>query len=217
MQRNIEVFNIDENKSAILPLSEPLECPLCHSKQTSKLLSAYYKLFDKDKSYIYALAYCGECQNAYISVYNGKNGSLITSEPKKFEGKKFEEYITKLSPNFVRIFNQAFEAEFRHLNDIAGMGYRKSIEFLIKDYAISNNPSEEAIISKMTLSQCINNYIYDPIVKNLALKSTWIGNDETHYLRKHNDKDINDLKRFIEATVYFLNMIHIATQAQEMN
>ena len=42
-------------------------------------------------------------------------------------------------------------------------------------------------------------------IKNLAKISAWIGNDETHYTRKHEELDIEDLKKFIEATVHFVS------------
>mgnify|MGYP000858501655 CR=1 FL=1 len=44
----------------------------------------------------------------------------------------------------------------------------------------------------------------DEKIKNLATASTWIGNDETHYIRKHVDKDIQDMKQFIHALLYFI-------------
>ena len=35
--------------------------------------------------------------------------------------------------------------------------------------------------------------------------NTWLGNDETHYIRRWQDKQINDLKRLIQLTI---NWIH---------
>ena len=56
----------------------------------------------------------------------------------------------------------------------------------------------------MLLAQCITNYIDDKKIQKLAKVSIWLGNDETHYIKKFEDKDINDLKRFIDTTVYFI-------------
>ena len=55
------------------------------------------------------------------------------------------------------------------------------------------------------LSPCINTYIDNPRIKTLATASAWIGNDETHYVRKHEDYNLEHLKIFISATVSFIN------------
>ena len=56
---------------------------------------------------------------------------------------KLPENIEKVSPVFVEIYSQATVAEAEVLNQIAGVGYRKAAEFLIKDYAISKNKDDE--------------------------------------------------------------------------
>lgn len=48
----------------------------------------------------------------------------------------FSDIINEISPGFVKIYNQAHEAEIRLLDDIVGGGYRKALEFLIKDICI---------------------------------------------------------------------------------
>lgn len=39
----------------------------------------------------------------------------------------------------------------------------------------------------------------------MAKGASWLGNDETHYVRKWKDKDISDLKKMIELTVYWIS------------
>ncbi|HFI0274135.1 TPA: hypothetical protein ACGO2R_002171 [Streptococcus suis] len=118
---------------------------------------------------------------------------------------KLPENIEKVSPIFVEIYGQATIAESEKLDQIAGVGYRKSAEFLIKDYSIQKSPDKEEQIKKMTLGQVISTYLVDfPKIQTLAKAVSWIGNDETHYIRKHDDKDIQDLKNFILATAQFI-------------
>lgn len=50
--------------------------------------------------------------------------------------KEFDQTIKDISPSFVQIFNEAYSAEQINLSHISGMGYRKALEFLIKDYVI---------------------------------------------------------------------------------
>lgn len=34
----------------------------------------------------------------------------------------------------------------------------------------------------------------------------WLGNDETHYVRKWEDKDLKDLKKLISLTIHWIEM-----------
>ena len=43
-------------------------------------------------------------------------------------------------------------------------------------------------------------------VKEVAKRAVWIGNDETHYVRRWEGKDIEDLKTLIEITIHWIEM-----------
>ena len=53
----------------------------------------------------------------------------------------------------------------------------------------------------MSLAACIEAHITDPMTKSLAKLATWLGNDETHYYRKWEDKDLSDLKQLLHMTI----------------
>ena len=93
------------------------------------------------------------------------------------------------------------------LDQVAGMGYRKSLEFLVKDFLITQRPTDEENIKKTMLGACINNYVDDPRIKSVASRATWLGNDETHYVRKWIDKDIEDLKILIKLSVNWIENV----------
>ena len=109
------------------------------------------------------------------------------------------EQVAKISPRFVAIANQANAAEVHSLDDVAGMAYRKALEFLIKDYCIKCHPDKASEIRKALLMQCIKAYVSDGL-KKCAIRATWLGNDETHYDRIWTDHDIEDLKRLLKLT-----------------
>lgn len=114
--------------------------------------------------------------------------------------------IKKISPKFDLIFNQAFEAEKLGLDLICGLGYRKSYEFLIKDYLLKKNPkSEHSKIKEKQIMPCINEYINDVSIKILAHRVLWLGNDHAHYLKLHKNKGIDDLKRLIYQTINWID------------
>lgn len=102
------------------------------------------------------------------------------------------------------------------LDEIAGLGYRKALEFLIKDFAIHEHPDEEESIKAKPLAKCIKSYITNENITTLAERSAWIGNDEAHYIRKQEDRDVSDMKAFIQAIVYFIGMILITEDAASM-
>ena len=200
------------------------KCPICNSSIAPVEKSEF---FNSDSKMYFFMFECPACNKGFITHYNYTNErkikndisynmlKLVNSYPKVPELHQFDENIKKLSSNFCEIFNQAYVAEQMNLNEIAGIGYRKALEFLIKDYCIDKNKEQEEKIKKEPLSQVITNYILSDKIKNLAKASIWIGNDETHYVRKYEDKDIKDLKRFISATVAYITYELIADSAQE--
>ncbi|MBE7649280.1 MULTISPECIES: DUF4145 domain-containing protein [Flavobacteriaceae] len=189
---------------------DPNECPFCHKSitprmyqgfQKDKILEVVYRCPDSDCGRIFTALYQKELirGNTYQYIYKSSSvGTFVTND--------FNENIKTLSPNFVDIFNQASKAESMNLNHIAGIGFRKALEFLIKDYLIKNNPDKEENIKKKFLGKCIKDDINNLNVKEMAERATWLGNDETHYVRKWEDKDINDLKILIKVTLHWIEM-----------
>lgn len=117
----------------------------------------------------------------------------------------YSETINNLSPIFVKIYNEAFAAEQMSLLEVCGVGYRKALEFLIKDYATEGKEAVEAEKIKTTpLAKCIETFVPDVNVKNVAKRAVWLGNDETHYTRKWEEKDVQDLKGLIRLTVRWI-------------
>ncbi|GBF44630.1 hypothetical protein LPTSP2_39330 [Leptospira ellinghausenii] len=75
---------------------------------------------------------------------------------------------------------------------------------MIKDYLIIKTPEEEEKIRKELLGNSIKNRISDQNIKSCAERAAWLGNDETHYIKKWEDKDINDLKILLQLTVKWI-------------
>ena len=111
-----------------------------------------------------------------------------------------------MSPMFVKIFEQAEMADQLGLDQISGVGYRKALEFLVKDYACQRNQPDCEKIKALFLGQTINDFIKDSRIREVAKRAVWLGNDETHYIRKWEDRDIHDLKALIHLTVSWIDM-----------
>lgn len=195
----------------------PQKCVHCGENMTPDILGGYSgesAFATSRKIGVFLRCSNEKCLRFYALEYrSGFRVEYSYRPPVKVE---LPENIEQVSATFVEIYTQATTAEAEKLFQIAGVGYRKSLEFLIKDYAIRNHPDEEEDIKKMMLGSVISGYLSDfPKLKNLAKAATWIGNDETHYVRRHTDKDIQSMKAFIKSAAQFIAADYDADIAEE--
>jgi hypothetical protein len=194
----------------------PNECPICHVTITPSQISAGYAVGKWIEMYFRCANV--NCQRAFIAIYDAAGGlnqfgvagqyDLRATMPITPTAPAFPIEITTVSPSFVKLFTQAQAAEEHGLDEIAGPGFRKALEFLIKDYAISiaSAPEDIAQIRNLPLQSVITNYLGEGRLNVVSSRAAWLGNDETHYERRWVGKDLSDLKKLISATVYFLSM-----------
>jgi len=197
----------EHNQNYKLSTEESLECPFCFHQIEIQFLSGVY--WSKDNQ-IQLFLKCKRCNNSFIgyTVFNSGDDIFHINSLSKGNHKtrKFQEEISKLSQNFVKIYGESEFAEQENLTEICGVGYRKALEFLIKDYLTGKFPGQEEEIKNKSLGRCISEMVEDTRIKEIAKRATWLGNDETHYLKKWGDKDLEDLKKLIEITVHFISM-----------
>jgi hypothetical protein len=200
----------------------PDECPYCHDKIVPKFLYG----IDDDGQYRWAkiifLCPSSECKQVFISYYAVSEDRtiwrLLGNSVGYNKSKPFPKSINEISPNFVEIFNQAFSAEQYKLMQVCGVGYRKALEFLIKDFAKKKEKKENhEKIEALPLIKVIKTYIDHPKIKSNAERAVWLGNDETHYIRKWIDKDLKDLKILIDLTASYIDTEYLSDEfANEM-
>lgn len=130
--------------------------------------------------------------------------------------------VAAISTDFYEILDQAAAAEAYGLPLIAGAGYRKALEYLVKDYVLaeprknletaiaagntSGAASIQAEIDKLLERPLggkngIIALIEDERLQKVAERAVWLGNDEVHYTKKWDDKDIEDLKLVLDLVV----------------
>lgn len=201
--------NGSESRGIIVYTNQETICPFCHLSIETQPLT----YVDFGSHNVQILLKCKSCKNTFIgkTQHRGKDGNYnkynITVLSKGIHKKRFfEKEIQDLSPAFIQIFEESEFAEQENLMEICGVGYRKALEFLIKDYLISIKPDDEELIKKKFLSNCINEDITDTNIKQIAKKASWLGNDETHYVRKWEEKDLSDLKKLINITMHYILM-----------
>lgn len=89
------------------------------------------------------------------------------------------------------------------------MGYRKALEFLIKDYLVMRFPGEKENIRAEFLGNSIKRFDSKKL-RVTASRAAWLGNDFTHYTRKYEDCEIGDLKKYIKAALHWI-MVELTT------
>ena len=191
------------------PVEVPDACPICHRHSEIQPIKADSIDAGKGVQAIFRCAYTG-CRHFFFCYYGPKtNGALLSVRPVKPDPTAFPESVSKVSPSFVGIFAEAEEASHLGLKQIAGPGYRKAFEFLIKDYAKSLQPGSATEIEAKLAAAVVSEFIADPRIQAVAKRSFWLGNDETHYLRKWTDH-VSDLVTLIKLTANWIEIDHLS-------
>lgn len=193
----------------ISPLNIEDKCLQCNQIISPKVVDLY--TFDSKTSSslnIGVLLFCQNCKHFFVREYNayicGNHFEVKNEITKPYDLEcniHVSENINEISPRFKEIYSQSAKAESCNLYEICGPGYRKALEFLIRDFAKYINPEKkEAIDHTVQLGQVINNF-YDekklPVFTPIIKMASAIGNDETHYTRKWENQGIDDLKQHI--------------------
>lgn len=192
---------------------EPDNCPLCHYAITPSHIEDEWYTDNSGSRHLAILYICPHCFRPFVAHFIDNNplGAVMSPHldycgPSLFSPQVFEDDILALSPQFATIYNQALEAENRGLDEVAGIGYRKALEFLVKDYCKHKHPGKDDEIERLPPGRCISDLIAQSSINILASRAVWIGNDETHYTRKLEGRDISDMKTFIHALVHYIGM-----------
>lgn len=119
--------------------------------------------------------------------------------------------IQDISPDFARIYIQAYKAETWGLNDLTGMGYRRSLEFLVKDYLYEVEKVQKKDGSPYTKKEIYHenfaaaiNMIPEETIRKTAKAAAWIANDYTHTEVKWTEESVDSVKEFISAITAYI-------------
>lgn len=197
---------------------EPNICPHCHVVNEPELKHFEWTTSLENEHQLISLWRCTnkKCERKFPVLYEhigGNNYDLVRfldglpkgpDWPKPIEDLKSGKTEDKpaegkepIQTRFIKTYLQSLIAESEGLDEIAGMGYRKAIEYLVKDWAIQENPSESDSINGLWLSAVIDKY-YDGDLKGILERATWLGNDQAHYNKLFEEYDIDILKELID-------------------
>lgn len=193
-------------------IEDPNVCPHCHVTIRPKYLS---HLFSRDTDEIECCITSWQCTNSsclkvFIVLYKLGESEFEFSRffnglpkgpnwPKpilELKSGDVENQNIPIQSKFIKTYLQSLVAENSGLDELAGMGYRKSIEYLVKDWAIQSNPEEIEIIKNKWLGQIITDYFTGDL-KDILERATWLGNDQSHYNKLFEEYNLEDLKELI--------------------
>jgi len=209
--------------SQVTVIGAPDACPICHHKVVPMVMKATMDgLVTRDRLQVAYLCPNRECGRMFIGIFNTPGGhqqgifffeQVLPATPIVAQ---FSKEIRDLSPRFVDVHDDAEAAAAYGLKELEGMGLRKALEFLVKDFAMRGR-DEAAIemIRPMALAQVIENYCDDAKLKMAAKRATWLGNDETHYVKRWEEKDVNDLRTLVRITVSWIEREILTEQFTE--
>lgn len=203
-------------------LEIPKACPVCDTGNIGGPITAHHLSSGEFDSFdVCAEYFCPKCKTIYLAYYKCHtydteyNYSIIQYSFADKELPNIPDSVRSISTKFSDIYSQALDTESKNLNELTGIGLRKALEYLIKDFSIYRHPKKNGEIRKATLANCIQNYIDSTRIKQLATVCAWLGNDETHYERKHEDRDIKDMKSFLKALIAFIDYDILADEADK--
>lgn len=204
--------------SAVVVDITPTECPICH--MGVQPIDRGLGWLIKNETIAEQVLQCPieDCQHFFVARYvrdYPKHYKLAYCVPLEPPVVPQSPTISRISPDFCAIYEQAEEAYLLGLVLVAGPGYRKALEFLIKDYIIGELAIERASVENAKLGTCIQDYIKSEEIRETAKRAAWLGNDETHYMRKWKDKELTDLKKLITLTIHWIEMKTLTAEVME--
>lgn len=194
-----------------IEISKPSYCPHCGKGIDPKILGEFIE-DTKFVQFLYVAMKCPICEEVFWTKYLirtsnrysfelDRNGEYIKTIGGNGLTRKFSKEIEDLSPDFVQVYNDAYKAEQAGYTNVVGLGYRLAFEKLIKDFCIKENSANANDIKKKPLAACINMCNLSQATIDTMNRTAWLGNDFSHYESKHQNFDIDDLKKLVDICV----------------
>lgn len=198
-------------------IEEPKLCTHCN-KTGNQIFIEIACVTGKNKKFdavgLYGCHFCKETTISYFniedvwfrdkddnSIHQLKFYTVAEQLPKNNFNVELPEVIQNKYKNFTEVFTQSKTAEENDLHQLAGMGYRKSIEFLVtdflKDYPTNDKVTAEWLENHQTTLKMKIDKLPNRRLKKTANAIAFIGNEETHYTVRNPDYNIHDMKKFI--------------------
>lgn len=186
---------------------KPATCPHCGVSVDAPLVER--ASINLDNAFVLTSSCkCTACGKLFIfscrkNASSNETAQLISIWPNS-ESPYTSDYLSIISPRFMDFYNQALRAEMRGDIELAAIGFRSSLEILVKDYAINELSKDVEDVSGKSLCNAIGEYLQQEDLVNTADVVRIFGNDYTHYQEKYPDKDFNILKSYMQIFMHLI-------------
>lgn len=189
---------------------KPATCPYCGIGIDAPIRDPHY--WNLGEGYLLSAAgTCTACHKSFVfGAFHETNDSGIAKNVFIYPSVAYEKFqsenISQFSSRFIDVYNQSLLAEFNGSIDIAAIGFRTSLEILIKDFAINVLGDDASEVSKLKLIGAISKYLSGDLAASADVIRI-LGNDYTHYQKKYPDMDFVILKKYMEI---FIKQIEVS-------
>ena len=184
---------------------KPAVCPHCSISCDPTVINHTFLQVNKNNNpiiYILLILECTACHKQIVAMYSIQNqhSTFLGMYPQNVTT-FHDEQLQDLSPRFVKMYNQALAAKDAELFDLAAIGYRAAMEFLIKDYAVKESNEDPKNLKGKSLSKVIIEYLKDvPMVKTADMVR-FLGNDAAHYDLQNPELDFKAIDKYMHIFV----------------
>lgn len=177
--------------------SIPMLCPCCGVANNPTSTPVFFA-----NGYAGVAHLCPVCNQYSITIHTSDQQNKILTTVVVYPSANdriFNELIVTMSPEFVSLYNQSYNAEQLGFKDLSGIGYRSSLEILIKDFALAFELDSKENIAKLNLNRAIEKFFkHEAEFFTSADVVRKIGNNFTHWDKNDEYLDIIVLKEYLE-------------------
>lgn len=189
---------------------KPAICPHCGFGTDAIVKENNYYSFN-DGRLLTSVCECTACHKSFFFACenpgtNTDDAPMVCMYPSTQIEPYKNENLAAISERFIDMYNQALQAEYNQNFELAAIGFRSSLEILVKDYAIQELGEPAETVAKQSLCNAIATYLQQADLVNTADVVRILGNDYTHYKRKYPEHDFVLLKKYMEI---FLSQIEV--------
>lgn len=191
----------------------PDTCPICQTRITPNVMTGGVggRVYEGNLTIVFVCP-SDSCREYFLGYYEKRNGqySFLNCRPEETVVPDLPQFVLRISRNYCEMFRECYRAEVEGLQQLAGVGYRTALEFLIKDYLISRRPEDHAAIEEAPLATCIEAYVTDVNVRDVGRRAVWLAQES--YPRPWAEKDLRDLKAVIELVLRWIETEYLTEE-----
>ena len=180
---------------------KPATCPHCGTGTDAVSTAREIFAYSGSSNLLLSAAKCTSCHRTFFFANLRESGNSDAEVVCMYPDKNIvyeNDTLKKVSPRFIRMYNQALYAEKNGDTELAAIGYCTALTTLIKDYAIGvlGKPAEE--VASRNLYQVIGDYLLQKELINTPDLIRILGDDYVHYNDRYPTRDLVILKGYME-------------------